>query len=245
MPTIIGSARIDEHGHLSGGSAGDQKQKAADDYTGEVSKQNFYVHKLGWYIIRCKHQTYADLIAKAMTIACDNPNIGYDQGNRLAIMKDGVKSTKKTECDCSSLVRACLKYAGITVDNFNTYNEATKIMATGMFDKIKFVSESKTPLQKGDILVTMKKGHTVVVLQTQTQKNKNERKEISLDPCYFAKYLGTTNSIVNALTSIGAKSSFSYRKEIAKKNNIAAYVGTATQNKLMLNLLKNGKLLKP
>ena len=61
---------------------------------------------------------------------------------------------------------------------------------------------------------------------------------------YFAKYTGNTASIVTALNAIGAKSTFAYRKEIAKKNGIKLYVGTANQNTTMLNLLKQGKLIK-
>lgn len=62
---------------------------------------------------------------------------------------------------------------------------------------------------------------------------------------YFPKYNGKTVSIVTALSSLGYKSSFSYRKTIAKANGISLYIGTAAQNTNMLNLLKKGKLIKP
>ncbi len=62
---------------------------------------------------------------------------------------------------------------------------------------------------------------------------------------YFKKYNGDSVSIVNALNVIGANSTFAYRKTIAEANNIKAYKGTAAQNKQMLNLLKQGKLIKP
>ncbi len=62
---------------------------------------------------------------------------------------------------------------------------------------------------------------------------------------YFLKYNGNSTSIVTALNTVGAKSTFAYRKEIAKKNGIKLYVGTANQNTTMLNLLKQGKLIKP
>ena len=39
---IIGSARMGENGRTTGGKAGDQKQTTQDDYSGEVSMQNFY-----------------------------------------------------------------------------------------------------------------------------------------------------------------------------------------------------------
>lgn len=61
----------------------------------------------------------------------------------------------------------------------------------------------------------------------------------------FARYFGTTNSLVTALNTLHIGSSFSYRKKIAKANGITLYVGSAAQNIKLLNLLKNGKLVKP
>lgn len=62
---------------------------------------------------------------------------------------------------------------------------------------------------------------------------------------YFKKYTGTSGSIVEALNSLGEKSSYQYRATIAKANSITLYIGTATQNTKMLTLLKQGKLIKP
>ena len=62
---------------------------------------------------------------------------------------------------------------------------------------------------------------------------------------YFKRYTGTTGSIVNALASIGAETSFAYRKTIAQANGITGYVGTASQNTTMLQKLKKGTLIKP
>ncbi len=62
---------------------------------------------------------------------------------------------------------------------------------------------------------------------------------------YFPACKSSYVSIVDALNSVGADSSFAYRKKIAAKNNISNYTGTAAQNTKMLNLLKAGKLLKP
>ena len=52
-------------------------------------------------------------------------------------------------------------------------------------------------------------------------------------------------SIVDALNSIGERSSFEYRTRIANINGISNYAGTSKQNTYMLNLLKEGKLIKP
>ena len=62
---------------------------------------------------------------------------------------------------------------------------------------------------------------------------------------YYDRYSGKTSSIVTALNSLGIDSSFANRKNIAKANGISNYTGTAAQNINLLNLLKQGKLIKP
>ena len=61
---------------------------------------------------------------------------------------------------------------------------------------------------------------------------------------YYAKYNGSSNSIVDALKSLGIDSSFNNRKKIANKNGITSYTGTASQNAKLLLLLKQGKLIR-
>ena len=167
MAIIIGSARIDEYGKASGGKAGDQKQKASPDYKGEVSMQNFYdVGKWG-YVLRAKEVQDATSIAVAMYRACCNPNIGYNQNQRLQIITYGTNAQKPINCDCSSLVRQCVREAGIEVGNFTTYNEASVLAATGQFEKITY--KKGMALYLGDILVTKTKGHTVIVTSGATR----------------------------------------------------------------------------
>lgn len=162
MAIIFGSARVDEKGGYIGGAAGDQTGR-------EVSTQAYYMHKYGWYCLRPKTAATANKIAKSMKNACDNNNIGYDQGNRFGVI-DGVKKCKttkdinyKTEGDCSTLVRACCIEAGFDPGNFTTYNEALILEASGKFEK-RFAVKSSDQLRKGDVLVSKKKGHTVVVV---------------------------------------------------------------------------------
>lgn len=71
------------------------------------------------------------------------------------------------------------------------------------------------------------------------------KKKKSTSLKYFKAYKGDSESIVDALEAIGAKSDFSYRKKIASKNKIKDYKGTPEQNGKMLRLLKTGKLVKP
>lgn len=62
---------------------------------------------------------------------------------------------------------------------------------------------------------------------------------------YYPKYTGSTTSIVNALAAIGVNSSYENRKQIAAANGMSDYSGTAAQNTRLLNLLKQGMLVKP
>ena len=70
------------------------------------------------------------------------------------------------------------------------------------------------------------------------------KKKKSTSLKYFKAYKGDSESIVDALEAIGAKSDFSYRKKIAAKNKTKDYKGTPEQNEKMLRLLKTGKLVK-
>ena len=65
------------------------------------------------------------------------------------------------------------------------------------------------------------------------------------DEQYFQRTPYTGVSIVDGLEAIGANKTYAYRAQIAAKNGIIGYRGTAEQNTKMLNLLKEGKLLKP
>ena len=66
---------------------------------------------------------------------------------------------------------------------------------------------------------------------------------------YYPKCDKKYATIYSALTSIGVNGSYSFRRKIARANNIGglgglAYTGTAQQNTQMLNLLKAGLLIK-
>lgn len=157
MAIKFGSARIDEFGNISGGVAGDSTGR-------EVCEEPMYIHTLGWIILRLKEVYYAAANAEAMKRACDNDNIGYDQSQRLGVVSYGTNTTEKTESDCGTLVRRCIIEAtGIDPGNFTTANEVNVLLDTGLFEKIGFISQERTPVFNGDVLVTKTKGHTVIV----------------------------------------------------------------------------------
>ena len=170
---IIGSARVDESGKYSGGRPGDQKQTMRPDRKGEVSLQEFYVHPKGWDILRPKHHAHAEKIARAMATACDNPHVGYSQSDRYGILKVGTGTASDVNCDCSMLVRVCVKEGtGTDPGDFTTANEASKLMATGLFTRLTY--SPGMSLYPGDVLVTRSKGHTVIVVEGDKLKSVND-----------------------------------------------------------------------
>lgn len=62
---------------------------------------------------------------------------------------------------------------------------------------------------------------------------------------FFPPYTGSSPSIAAALASLGEDPSFSCRAEIAAANGILNYSGSAAQNTNLLQLLKQGRLVRP
>lgn len=162
----ISHAISDEHKSASGGVAGDQTGR-------EVLVSEWYLNPKGWVVLRCKDRDAAKKIAFNARAAADNPNIGYDQSERNTLFHVAEKVgfacalvETPCECDCSSLVRVCLWYAGIKVGHFNTANEVELLLKTGKFLRLADAATTEHPdkLMEGDILVTRTKGHTCVVL---------------------------------------------------------------------------------
>ena len=106
---------------------------------------------------------------------------------------------------------------------------------------------------KGDTLTKIAKNNNTTVAELVRLNNiinKNiiyvgQKLILRSDNKYFKIYTGNTLSIVDALKSIGEKYSYDYRNSIARINGIVNYMGTNVQNTRMLNLLKEGKLIKP
>ena len=183
MKVLIGSARIDEHGEAHGGQAGDQTG-------GEVALQNWYLHKLGWRVLRPKDGRKAEKIAWCMRAACENPHIGYDQWQRDTLYEAARQVNfncalvdQNVETDCSALVRVCLAYAGIGTPNFRTWDEAKVLLDTGEFDELRGDSYTLRAdrLRTGDVLVTRSHGHTAVVVRGCGDSNEEEKEEDLMD----------------------------------------------------------------
>lgn len=166
MKVYIGNAVCDENGHARGGEPGDQTGR-------ELRIQPWYLNAKGWRVFRPKSPEVAAMLVYDMTVACESPFIGYDQKQRNTLYQaaksvgfDCAKVTDYCECDCSSLVRVCVLYAGIKINDFNTTSEPTRLLATGEFDEMvgEEYTDSPNKLSAGMILCTKVKGHTAIVL---------------------------------------------------------------------------------
>lgn len=166
MTVYIGNAVGDEHNKARDGEAGDQTGR-------EVKIQPWYLNKKGWRVFRPKSPEVAQKLVYDMKAACENENIGYDQSQRNTLYNvskqyafDCAKVDEPCECDCSSLVRVCVLYSGIKVNDFNTTSEPARLLATGEFEEMvgEEYTDSYKLLKAGDILCTKVKGHTAIVL---------------------------------------------------------------------------------
>lgn len=171
MATLCGWASIDERGKISGGAAGDQKQRSsASDTTGEVRVGNWY-HFGQTYVLRYKDRMKAKKHAAALKFFCNSVLVGYDQSQRTSLytavktlgFANYTKLAAAKECDCSSLQDLCAMIAGANI----TSNPATSGMlnifkASGDFEVLtdrKYLT-SGDYLMEGDISVKPGK-HTI------------------------------------------------------------------------------------
>ena len=158
---MIGHASRDENKQYKNGQAGDQDGL-------EVCKRTWFNRP--WKIVlRAKDDKIRDKIAHAMELACDNPNLGYDQNQRCSLWNDvktkgfdPSKTTKAVETDCSALVCVCCAYAGIPTqylmisgNSLTTSTMQKYLMSSGYFELLtdnQYLTSDKY-LLRGDILV--------------------------------------------------------------------------------------------
>lgn len=77
-----------------------------------------------------------------------------------------------------------------------------------------------------------------------SKKNATTKPTTTQNSMYYPAYTGQKTTLSNALASLGINNTYTFRKTIAKVNNIAGYCGTAAQNTQMYNLLVAGLLKK-
>jgi peptidoglycan hydrolase-like protein with peptidoglycan-binding domain len=164
MSIKIGHASIDESGKISGGKTGDQTGKEICVRTWYSKPWNVYLEPLDAKL--------ADKAASIMECICADDKYGYDQGQRLTgynaiVANDGRVHGAKGEFDCSSLVSACYRLAGLNVSpSCTTSSLRVALLATGKFKAYidKAHLESDRYAKRGGIY--LKEGsHVVMALE--------------------------------------------------------------------------------
>jgi hypothetical protein len=223
----IASARIDENGNAHGGKPGDQTGK-------EVCTQKFYQHKKGWDCLRFKNAQVGNDLAGFMLEICNNKHIGYDQYHRNDLFNE-IKKGKLPQSinhdistDCSATIRSLLAIAGINTPDFTTANEKAVLMATGQFEYIPNVSEGM--LRVGDILVTKKKGHTVMVVGTDNKTSTSNHANSSANRFEIGATYKVTASALNVRREPNASAHKLSKSELTKNAQAHANENGALKN---------------
>ena len=174
MSILIGHAAGDENGKAANGQAGDQTGR-------EVCVQSWYNGRWN-LVLRPKSEVVAEKMASSCEILCRGNLVGYDQWERNTLWDELEKvswnpSKLKVKCetDCSGLMTACARIAGINIPRValggGKYNApVTQTMrnafgSTGAFIALtdsKYMTSDKY-LKRGDILVR-ESGHTAMSL---------------------------------------------------------------------------------
>lgn len=217
----IGHASISENNN----NGRDGRARAGDQTGKEVCIRTFY--KKPWVtLLRCKDRSKAEIMAKACESICNNPNVGYDQSQRLTLHNELVKLNydysklmTPCECDCSSFMTVCAECAGISIPYQSgnapvTANMVKWFSSTGFFDVITDGVNDEKNLLRGDILVGAPNTHTVMVLDNGKNISTNTPKgSYKVGMTYL-----TNVDLYVRLTPRGEKKLFSELSANAKKH---------------------------
>jgi hypothetical protein len=118
--------------------------------------------------------------------------------------------------------------------------EAKERMEKERLERIELEKQAKEAIERAEI---ERLAREKLEREAKEAKEKEERERLAQQ--YFPKTPYKGISLVDGLEEIGEDNSYAYRKQIAIKNGIQDYAGTPAQNTKLLNLLKNGQLLKP
>jgi hypothetical protein len=236
----IGHSPKDENGKIAGGRAGDQTGK-------EVCIRSWY--NGSWdFVARFKDKAKAEKAAKACEDACNNPNVGYDQGGRNSLRTEAKKVdyqlgkiTTPCESDCSSFMGVCVEAAGIRLPEGNGPTTRTlrrTLEATGEFEILtaeKYLTSDKY-LQRSDILCN--EGiHTVMALEDGSMAGRDAVPELNTATMYYNVRLpllvrGSSGPSVEALQTLLKGRGYNLGSFGPNRDGVDGDFGDATENAL-------------
>ena len=192
--------------------------------------------RYGWGIDKVtKHQDYSGKYCPHRTL-----DMGWDRFINMIKAKLNTNNKPATSNNDSGYLYT--NYKGVSiVDALASIGVDSSFANRTKLANINGISNYRgTPAQNTTLLSLLKQGK----LKANDSGNTNTSSNTNLNNKSYLKANYNGSSIVDALASIGVNSSYSYRSKLAAINGISNYRGTPAQNTLMLNLLKQGKLIK-
>lgn len=195
--------------------------------------------RYGWGIDKVtKHQDYSGKYCPHRTL-----DMGWDRF--INMIKEKLSETSKpivTPPTTNNSVFLYANYNGTSiVDALKSIGVDSSFSNRTKLANINSISDYKgTPEQNTTLLNLLKQGK----LRANDSDNTNTSSNTDSSNISYLKANYNGGSIVDALKSIGVNSSYSYRSKLAAANGISNYRGTSKQNTTLLNLLKQGKLIK-
>lgn len=208
----------------SGGERFDKAEKNAVKLIVDILK------RYGWGIDKVtKHQDYTNKYCPHRTL-----DLGWERFLNMVRDELGQAPVKKSEPVVTPVNTTSYNGSSI-VDALNSVGVDSSFGNRKKIAQLNGINSYKgTANQNMTLLNLFKTGRLVYNTSSGVKETPSETLKCN--------YAGA--SLVDALKSISVDSSFSYRSKLAKKNGISGYIGTASQNSKLLNLLKQGKLLK-
>lgn len=205
----------------SGGEKFVQAEKNAAEYiAGLLKKYNWGIEKVK------KHQDWSKKYCPHRTL-----DKGWDKF--LKMIESHLDKEEEKNNTNSYTVKITTAVLNVRKGPGTEYKVATTVKKNELYTIVE-TKGNWGKLKSGAGWISLK--YTSKTSSTSTTKTTTSK--------YYPKCTSNHTSIVSALNSIKVNSSFSNRAKIAKKNNIKFYIGTASQNTKMLDLLKKGKLIK-
>lgn len=176
---------------------------------------------------------YKDIIT--MKVAAD-----YEYDSDSYSIRNGVTQTKQSRTRIVKAFLGRLKSKGYDVC----------VYANPDYLKGKFDDLSEYPLWLAKYSHSMGDYQPWIWQHSSTGKVPGIKGNVDLNICFEEKvseveyYPVPEMTLIDYLNKIGVDSTYSNRKQIALRNGIVEYSGTAEQNIKLLDLLKNGKLVK-
>lgn len=175
---MIAHASSNEHGKTKGGTPGDQTQR-------EVCIRTWYNRPWN-VVIRLNSLEMREKLAKAMKMAVDNNNVGYNQNRRNTLLTyarqvgyDISKVTTPCDTDCSALVSVACMYAGIPESVLykggncsTTSNLKSRLKPYSTIITSKEYTTHPKNLVVGDVLI-YEGHHVAVVVESENQSINN------------------------------------------------------------------------